>query len=78
MKPRPPRWALEAGLPEPLAAESFRAYWSRLGVAESTLNAVLRDLHGSTETVANERMSSYVARVAPDSYREAIFDLWVP
>ncbi len=65
---RPPIWALDAGLPEPLPGESFCDYWTRLGVPAAAIGEALRGLNRAAAQVANQRMDLYVRKVCPDTF----------
>lgn len=56
-QPKPPQWALEAGLPAPKKDECFVSYVARLGIDADEL---LVELRAETASLANLRLGSYL------------------
>jgi hypothetical protein len=65
LSPRPPQWALDAGLPPPVEGESFCAYIERLGL---DCDYLLEGLTGRTLPCANSRLASLLMRELPDAF----------
>jgi hypothetical protein len=65
LRPEPPAWALEAGLPEPLEDEMFVPYVRRLGLSTRSLFDGLDD---QTADLANIRLATRLHRAMPDAY----------
>lgn len=63
LTPKPPQWALDAGLPGPELGEDYCAYVSRLGLDCSEL---LEGLTTKTAVVAHIRLAQKLADGAPD------------
>jgi hypothetical protein len=72
LRPDPPAWALEAGLPEPEENESFVAYTRRLGL---DVEKLLADLTDQTAPLANVRLGSRLMRLIPDAYERHLAQL---
>lgn len=62
LRPEPPQWALEAGLPPPKKKEGFAEYVTRLGLEAGEL---LVDLTAQTALLANGRLATTLARAMP-------------
>jgi hypothetical protein len=65
LKPTPPRWALEAGLPAPRPRESFRKYVTRLGFDADEL---LVGLNERTLPLANGRLAAAIQYASPEAF----------
>ena len=63
--PRPPPWALAAGLPSPNPGETFCQYVERLGLDCAEL---LEGLNERTAVLANPRLASRIAHDMPEAY----------
>ena len=72
LRPQPPAWALEAGLPTPLEGENFVRYVTRLGLDSSYF---FEDLTAQTAELANLRLGSYLIDAMPDAFREHVHAL---
>jgi hypothetical protein len=59
LRPEPPLWALEEGLPAPHEDETFIPYVSRLGLQPGPL---LMELNQQTIPLANGRLSTTLSR----------------
>jgi hypothetical protein len=59
LRPEPPRWALDEGLPEPLGDETFIPYVQRLGLQAEPL---LVELTQKTIPLANGRLATTLSR----------------
>lgn len=64
--PKPPQWALDAGLPEPEPREDFCDYVTRLGLDCSEL---FEGLTPRTMVVAQMRLAQKLADETPDVWR---------
>jgi hypothetical protein len=69
MKPEPPAWALEAGLPAPTADEDFDAYCIRLGFDPESFHA---DLTERTMVIANRRLAHRLRLDMPRAWQAHI------
>lgn len=65
LQPRPPAWALWAGLPAPDPAEDFSTYVTRLGLDSESL---LTGLTPNTLPIANRRLATELMRKLPWFY----------
>jgi hypothetical protein len=65
LTPKPPQWALDAGLPPPVEGEPFVQYIERLGLDPDPL---LEDLTVRTLPLANSRLASLLFRELPDVF----------
>lgn len=77
LRPEPPRWALEAGLPEPKKEEGFAEYVTRLGLDAEEL---LVELTAQTAPLANGRLATTLARAMPgarDRYIEHLVSIHI-
>lgn len=72
--PKPPRWALDAGLPAPRDEETFAPYVLRLGFDPKDL---LVDLTEQTAPLANYRLATTLQRCMPEVFDSHIGDLAV-
>jgi hypothetical protein len=63
---RPPRWALESGLPAPHEGESLRSYCARIDVPFSPLVQGIKDPRALD--VANLRLSNELRFRCPEAY----------
>jgi hypothetical protein len=62
VKPEPPAWALDAGLPNPTVDEEFAAYCVRLGIDPVPL---IDGLTEQTLCIANSRLANHLQREMP-------------
>jgi hypothetical protein len=69
MKPEPPAWALDAGLPAPTPGEDFNAYCQRLGIDPAPL---VDGLDARTECIANLRLADRLQRDLPRAWQAHI------
>jgi hypothetical protein len=69
LRPRPPHWALHAGLPEPHADEGFCEYVIRLGFSDQEM---LEGLTERTMPLANWRLATRLQRSMPQHFSEYI------
>lgn len=69
IRPEPPQWALDAGLPGPFEGESFAAYCTRLGLEPGEF---LIDLTDRTSCFANLRLAGRLARDMPEQWSEYV------
>lgn len=65
LRPSPPQWALEAGLPEPFHGEGFSEYVKRIGLDPGLL---LEELQERTLCLANLRLATTLQRALPDAF----------
>ena len=65
LEPSPPQWALDAGLPPPVAGEAFCAYVERLGL---DCDSLLEDLTVQTLPCANSRLAALLTRELPGAF----------
>lgn len=65
--PRPPRWALETGLPAPTPGEGFERYWRRVGV---DVDAALHGLSGTRLACAEHRVAAQLMLKTPSTFRK--------
>ena len=65
LRPSPPAWALDAGLPEPLQGEGFSEYVRRIGMDPDEL---LVELNERTLCLANGRLATSLQRALPDVF----------
>jgi hypothetical protein len=72
LRPQPPAWALEAGLPAPLEGENFVRYVTRLGLDSGYF---FEELTAQTAELANLRLGSYLIDAMPDAFREHVHAL---
>jgi len=68
VKPSPPQWALDAGLPAPKARESFEKYCLRLGFSQDDIDELLTGLNDRTYVLANSRLAAYLVRRLPEHW----------
>lgn len=68
VKPSPPQWALDAGLPAPKARESFAKYCQRLGFTEDEIDDLLIGLNEQTSVLANSRLAALLTRKLPQHW----------
>lgn len=76
LRPLPPEWALQAGLPNPVDGEGFSEYVSRLGLNPKSL---LEDLNERTLCLANGRLATTLQREMPaafDRYVDELASKW--
>jgi hypothetical protein len=65
LRPQPPAWALEAGLPAPQEDENFVRYVTRLGLDSSYF---FEELTAQTVELANLRLGSYLIDAMPEVF----------
>jgi len=78
LTPRPPDWALAAGLPAPHEDESFLEYVTRLGYSGKELVA---ELDERTMTLANVRLANKLQQSMPvafDRHVRKLGEKWGP
>lgn len=75
MRPEPPQWALDAGLPEPTCKEGFSEYVSRLGLEPDEL---LTELTEQTSPLANLRLAHTIRMVMPGAWDRFVDSLNIP
>lgn len=76
LTPRPPNWALAAGLPAPDEDEAFLAYVTRLGYSGDDL---LVDLDERTMSLANIRLGTKLQHSMPvafDRHIRGLVEKW--
>jgi len=70
VKPSPPQWALDAGLPAPKDTETFIEYCHRLGWGQQTIDELLCDLTPRTAPLANTRMAALLIKKLPLAWED--------
>jgi len=65
LRPNPPQWALDAGLPAPRDGETYCAYVERLGL---DCDELMVELTERTLPLANSRLAAAIARACPDTF----------
>lgn len=72
LTPRPPQWALDAGLPQPLEDESFCEYVARMGL---DCQELLVGLSYCTMPLANYRLATRLQRDMPVEFDRYVAEL---
>ena len=65
LEPKPPQWALAAGLPEPHTGEDFCAYVERLGI---DCDELIVELTERTLPLANSRLAAKLTLECPEAW----------
>jgi hypothetical protein len=74
-----PAWAIEAGMPQPFEGETFKSYWTRVGVSDRVVAKAFKGLTDQTAEVANARMHTYLVRTMRKAFTkhvDALADRW--
>lgn len=72
MRPQPPRWLLEAGLPEPQPGDDLVGYWRRHGVPQHVIDGCYEGLTERTLELANVRVNTQVRLGCPAAFTEYV------
>lgn len=71
--PHAPKWALEAGLPEPDPGQSFNSYCRDLGIPAAKIREFREGLKSPLALdLVNARFGSYLVEVAPRTFAAAV------
>jgi len=70
LRPDPPQWSIQAGLPLPLEDEEFCEYVTRLGLdcPDLLMDLDLRLDESGVEGIANLRLATAIQKIVPDIF----------